>query len=136
MEINDLQEEMAITREKFIEIAKKISKIAGKNINEVIKEAFKNAGLELPKYQSISALYDFKKIKENDTLIFNRGYTRLDNGDVYLFNFKVLDNVYLLYGEYNKDFNTFILDDKGEKALKNDENIEVLGVLTHIERDL
>ena len=62
---------------KFVEIAKKISQLKGENIDDIIKEACDLAGVKIPKYQSIKAQYDYKRIKENDTLIFNMDYTAL-----------------------------------------------------------
>ena len=120
---------------KFVEIAKKISQLKGENIDDIIKEACDLAGVKIPKYQSIKAQYDYKRIKENDTLIFNMDYTELNDGDIYLFNSKVLDREFLLYGEYDREIDGFILGVE-KTILKNNSDIEVLGVLTKVERDL
>ena len=120
---------------KFVEIPKKISQLKGENIDDIIKEACDLAGVKIPKYQSIKAQYDYKRIKENDTLIFNMDYTELNDGDIYLFNSKVLDREFLLYGEYDREIDGFILGVE-KTILKNNSDIEVLGVLTKVERDL
>lgn len=120
---------------KFIEIANKISQLTGGNINDIIKEACDLAGVKIPKYQSVIAQYDYKRIKENDSLIFNMDYTELNDGDIYLFTSKVLDRKFLLYGEYDREIDGFILGVE-KTTLKNNSDIEVLGVLTKVERNL
>lgn len=122
-------------QEKAIEIINLISEMTGENTDDIIKEACTMAGLKIPTYQTIKAPYSYKRIKENDTLIFNTSYTKLDDSDIYLFNFSVLDDNYLLYGEYKKELDSFttgILD----IDLKNCENIKILGVLTKVEREI
>ena len=120
---------------KFVEIAKKISQLKGENIDDIIKEACDLAGVKIPKYQSIKAQYDYKRIKENDTLIFNMDYTELDDGDIYLFNFNIFNKTLLLYREYNKEYDGFFVE-VGNKIIDIDDSVQVLGVLTKIERDL
>ena len=48
---------------------------------------------------------------------------------------KVLNKKFSLYGEYNKEIDGFILGVE-KTILKNNSDIEVLGVLTKVERDL
>ena len=121
--------------EKFKEILKDIAKLSGQDINEVIKEAFEKAGLKMPNYQSIKALYDYKNIKENDTLIFDMDYTELEDGKIYLFEFEIWNRDILLYAEYNKKIDSFILSEEEKKILKrDDEDIKILGILIKTEK--
>lgn len=121
--------------EKFKEILKDIAKLSGQDISEVIKEAFEKAGLKMPNYQSIKALYDYKNIKENDTLIFDMDYTELEDGKIYLFEFEIGNRDILLYAEYNKKIDSFILSDEEKKILKrDDEDIKILEILIKTEK--
>ncbi len=123
--------------EKFKEILKDIAKLSGQDISEVIKEAFEKAGLKMPNYQSIKALYDYKNIKENDTLIFDMDYTELEDGKIYLFEFEIGNRDILLYAEYNKKIDSFILSEEEKKILKrDDEDIKILGILIKTEKIL
>ncbi len=123
------------TKEIF-EIIKKIGEMTGQSPNEIIKEVFKIAGVKIPNYQYIKAIYSYKDIKENDILIFNMDYTELEEGKIYLFSFELVGKKYLIYAEYNKELNSFILEDKTEKILVVDENIKILGVLTKTKREI
>lgn len=123
--------------EKLKEILKDIAKLSGQDISEVIKEAFEKAGLKMPNYQSIKALYDYKNIKENDTLIFDMDYTELEDGKIYLFEFEIGNRDILLYAEYNKKIDSFILSEEEKKILKrDDEDIKILGILIKTEKIL
>ena len=112
-----------------------LAKLRGQDPYEVLQEAFKSCGIKKPDYKKATALYDYGNIKKDDTLIFNMDYTELDDGDIYLFSSKVLNKKFSLYGEYNKEIDGFILGVE-KTILKNNSDIEVLGVLTKVERDL
>ena len=62
-------------------------------------------------------------------------YTNLIDGDIYLFNFNILNKTLILYGEYNKEYDGFFIE-VGNKIIDIDDSVKVLGVLTQIERDL
>ena len=123
------------TKEIF-KIIKKIGEMTGQNSNEIIKEVFKIVGIKIPNYQYIEATYSYKDIKENDTLIFNMDYTELKDGKIYLFNFKIGGKEFLLYAEYSKELNSFILEDKPKKIIEVDEDIEILGALIKIRKGI
>lgn len=123
------------TKEIF-EIIKKIGEMTGQSPNEIIKEAFKIADIKIPHYQYVKAIYDYKDIKENDILIFNFDDIELKDGKIYLFSFELVRKKYLIYAEYSKELNSFILDDKSEKIIEVDECIEILGALIKIKREI
>ena len=123
------------TKEIF-EIIKKIGEMTGQSPNEIIKEAFKIAGVKIPNYQYIKAIYSYKGIKENDILIFNMDYTELEEGKIYLFSFELVGKKYLIYAEYNKELNSFIFGEELKRSLKADEDIKILGMLVKIQKEL
>ena len=121
---------------EFFEIIKKIGEMTGQSPNEIIKEAFKIAGVKIPNYQYIKAIYSYKGIKENDFLVFDMDDTELEEGKIYLFSFELVRKKYLIFAEYSKELNSFILDDKSEKIIEVDECIEILGALIKIKREI
>ena len=121
---------------EIFKIIKKIGEMTGQSPNEIIKEVLKIAGVKIPNYQYIEAIYSYKDIKENDTLIFNMDDTELKDGKIYLFNFKIGGKEFLLYAEYSKELNSFIFEDKPEKIIKVDEDIEILGTLIKIRKEI
>lgn len=120
---------------KALEIIENIRALAGETAPEILKEIYHTAGIKIPVYSKFTAPYSYKRIKENDTLIFNMDYTELDDGDIYLFNFNIFNKTLLLYGEYNKEYDGFFVE-VGNKIIDIDDSVQVLGVLTKIERDL
>ena len=110
--------------------------MTGQSPNEIIKEAFKIAGVKIPNYQYIKAIYSYKGIKENDILIFNMDYTELEEGKIYLFSFELVGKKYLIYAEYNKELNSFIFGEELKRSLKADEDIKILGMLVKIQKEL
>ena len=122
-------------RKKALEIIENIRALTGETVPEILKEVYHTAGIKIPVYSKFTAPYSYKRIKENDTLIFNMDYTELDDGDIYLFNFNIFNKTLLLYGEYNKEYDGFFVE-VGNKIIDIDDSVQVLGVLTKIERDL
>lgn len=120
---------------KALEIIELIRSLTGEKSIDVIKEVYDTAGVKVPIYKRFTAPYSYKRIKENDTLIFNMDYTNLDDGSIYLFEFTMLDKTLILYGEYNKEYDGFFIE-VGNKIIDIDDSVQVLGVLTQIERDL
>ena len=120
---------------KALEIIENIRALAGETAPEILKEVYHTAGLKIPIYKRFTAPYSYKRIKENDTLIFNMDYTNLIDGDIYLFNFNILNKTLILYGEYNKEYDGFFIE-VGNKIIDIDDSVQVLGVLTQIEREL
>lgn len=120
---------------KALEIIENIRALTGETVPEILKEVYHTAGIKIPVYSKFTAPYSYKRIKENDTLIFNMDYTELDDGDIYLFNFNIFNKTLLLYGEYNKEYDGFFVE-VGNKIIDIDDSVQVLGVLTKIERDL
>lgn len=120
---------------KALEIIENIRALTGETVPEILKEVYHTAGIKIPVYSKFTAPYSYKRIKENDTLIFNMDYTELDDGDIYLFNFNIFNKTLLLYGEYNKEYDGFFVE-VGNKIIDIDNSVQVLGVLTKIERDL
>ena len=120
---------------KALEIIELIRSLTGEKSIDVIKEVYDTAGVKVPIYKRFTAPYSYKRIKENDTLIFNMDYTNLDDGSIYLFEFTMLDKTLILYGEYNKEYDGFFVE-VGNKIIDIDDSVQVLGVLTKIERDL
>ena len=120
---------------KALEIIESIRALTGETVPEILKEVYHTAGIKIPVYSKFTAPYSYKRIKENDTLIFNMDYTELDDGDIYLFNFNIFNKTLLLYGEYNKEYDGFFVE-VGNKIIDIDDSVQVLGVLTKIERDL
>lgn len=120
---------------KALEIIENIRALTGETVPEILKEFYHTAGIKIPVYSKFTAPYSYKRIKENDTLIFNMDYTELDDGDIYLFNFNIFNKTLLLYGEYNKEYDGFFVE-VGNKIIDIDDSVQVLGVLTKIERDL
>ena len=122
-------------REKALEIIELIRSLTGETTADILKEIYDTAGVKVPIYKRFTAPYSYKRIKENDTLIFNMDYTNLDDGSIYLFEFTMLDKTLILYGEYNKEYDGFFIE-VGNKIIDIDDSVQVLGVLTQIERDL
>ena len=120
---------------EFLKIAKKIYKINGQNIDEIIKKAIEKTGIKINNYQYIKSMYDYKNIKENDTLIFNTDYKKLNDKKIYIFSCEVSDRIYLLYAEYNQELNSFVFENKPRSFLEVDENIKILGILSKIEKE-
>ena len=120
---------------KALEIIELIRSLASESSIDIIKEVYHTAGVKVPIYKRFTAPYSYKRIKENDTLIFNMDYTNLDDGSIYLFEFTMLDKTLILYGEYNKEYDGFFIE-VGNKIIDIDDSVQVLGVLTQIERDL
>lgn len=136
--LNEVIEEYKQTLErgkKALEIIENIRALAGETAPEILKEVYHTAGLKVPLYKSFKAPYSYKRIKENDTLIFNTDYTELDDSSIYLFEFTIFNKTLLLYGEYSKEYDGFIIE-VGDKIINNSEDVQVLGVLTQIEREL
>lgn len=119
---------------KALEIIESIRSLTGEKSIDIIKEVYNTAGLKVPIYKRFTAPYSYKRIKENDTLIFNMDYTSLEDGNIYLFEFTIFDKTLILYGEYNKKYNGFIIE-VGDKIIDIDDSVQVLGVLRQIERD-
>lgn len=119
---------------KAIEIVELISSLSGETPEEILKEIYNTTGLRVPIYKRFTAPYSYKRIKENDTLIFNMDYTSLEDGNIYLFEFTIFDKTLILYGEYNKKYDGFIIE-VGDKIIDIDDSVQVLGVLRQIERD-
>lgn len=120
---------------KALEIIESIRSLTNGTTADVLKEVYHTAGVKVPIYKRFTAPYSYKRIKENDTLIFNMDYTNLIDGDIYLFNFNILNKTLILYGEYNKEYDGFFIE-VGNKIIDIDDSVQVLGVLTKIERDL
>ena len=136
--LNEVIEEYKKTLErgkKALEIIERIRSLTNGTTADVLKEVYHTAGVKVPIYKRFTAPYSYKRIKENDTLIFNMDYTNLIDGDIYLFNFNILNKTLLLYGEYNKEYDGFFIK-VGNKIIDIDDSVQVLGVLTKIERDL
>ena len=136
--LNEVIEEYKKTLErgkKALEIIERIRSLTNGTTADVLKEVYHTAGVKVPIYKRFTAPYSYKRIKENDTLIFNMDYTYLIDGDIYLFNFNILNKTLLLYGEYNKEYDGFFIE-VGNKIIDIDDSVQVLGVLTKIERDL
>lgn len=136
--LNEVIEEYKKTLErgkKALEIIESIRSLTNGTTADVLKEVYHTAGIKIPVYSKFTAPYSYKRIKENDTLIFNMDYTELDDGDIYLFNFNIFNKTLLLYGEYNKEYDGFFVE-VGNKIIDIDDSVQVLGVLTKIERDL
>ena len=120
---------------KALEIIENIRALTGETVPEILKEVYHTAGIKIPVYSKFTAPYSYKRIKENDTLIFNMDYTNLEDGNIYLFEFTIFDKTLILYGEYNKEYDGFFIE-VGNKIIDIDDSVKVLGVLTQIERDL
>lgn len=120
---------------KALEIIESIRSLTNGTTADVLKEVYHMAGVKVPIYKRFTAPYSYKRIKENDTLIFNMDYTKLDDGNIYLFEFTMFDKTLILYGEYNKEYDGFFIE-VGNKIIDIDDSIQVLGVLTQIEREL
>lgn len=136
--LNEVIEEYKKTLErgkKALEIIERIRSLTNGTTADVLKEVYHTAGVKVPIYKRFTAPYSYKRIKENDTLIFNMDYTNLIDGDIYLFNFNIFNKTLLLYGEYNKEYDGFFVE-VGNKIIDIDDSVQVLGVLTKIERDL
>ena len=62
-------------------------------------------------------------------------YTELEDGKIYLFEFEIGNRDILLYAEYNKKIDSFILGEEEKKILKrDDEDIKILGILIKTEK--
>ncbi len=136
--LNEVIEEYKKTLErgkKALEIIERIRSLTNGTTADVLKEVYHTAGVKVPIYKRFTAPYSYKRIKENDTLIFNMDYTNLIDGDIYLFNFNILNKTLILYGEYNKEYDGFFIE-VGNKIIDIDDSVQVLGVLTQIEREL
>lgn len=136
--LNEVIEEYKKTLErgkKALEIIERIRSLTNGTTADVLKEVYHTAGIKIPVYSKFTAPYSYKRIKENDTLIFNMDYTELDDGDIYLFNFNIFNKTLILYGEYNKEYDGFFIE-VGNKIIDIDDSVQVLGVLTQIEREL
>lgn len=120
---------------KALEIIELIRSLASESSIDIIKEVYHTAGVKVPIYKRFTAPYSYKRIKENDTLIFNMDYTKLDDENIYLFEFTIFDKTLILYGEYNKKYDGFIIE-VGDKIIDIDDSVQVLGVLAKIEREL
>ena len=136
--LNEVIEEYKKTLErgkKALEIIERIRSLTNGTTADVLKEVYHTAGVKVPIYKRFTAPYSYKRIKENDTLIFNMDYTNLIDGGIYLFNFNILNKTLILYGEYNKEYDGFFIE-VGNKIIDIDDSVQVLGVLTQIEREL
>ena len=137
--LNEVIEEYKKTLErgkKALEIIERIRSLTNGTTADVLKEVYHTAGVKVPIYKRFTAPYSYKRIKENDTLIFNMDYTELKDGKIYLFNFKIGGKEFLLYAEYSKELNSFILEDKPKKIIEVDEDIEILGALIKIRKGI
>lgn len=89
-------------------------------------------------YVSVETDVNLKNIKKNDVLIFDTNKKVLKNEDIYLVNFKIDDIERVLFGEYNKKLDCFILAENLNKnpiaALKKDKAIEIIGKLVKLTR--
>ena len=136
--LNEVIEEYKKTLErgkKALEIIERIRSLTNGTTADVLKEVYHTAGVKVPIYKRFTAPYSYKRIKENDTLIFNTDYTNLEDGNIYLFEFTIFDKTLILYGEYNKEYDGFFIE-VGNKIIDIDDSVQVLGVLTQIEREL
>lgn len=124
--------------EKFMGMVKEMAKKTGKSTNEIIKETFKNANLELPKYSRCTANIDLEDIKKGDSLVFNMNYTKLEDGKIYLFDFysEKFNKTGWIYGKYNKKYDYFKITNKEKGKLINSNNIKILGVLVKIQKEI
>lgn len=120
---------------KVLEIIEGIRSLASETATDILKEVYHMAGVKIPIYKRFTAPYSYKRIKENDTLIFNMDYTNLEDGNIYLFEFTIFDKTLILYGEYSKEYDGFFIE-VGDKIIDIDDGVQVLGVLTQIERDI
>lgn len=113
------------------------AKQTGKSLNEVIEEYKKTIeeGKRQTPYKYVKALTSYKNINKDDLLIFDKNKTELRNKNIYLLQINSRNKVIHLYGEYNQEFDCFILDDKLERVLKRKNNIKILGVLVKVQKE-
>lgn len=111
-----------------------ISKSMNKSPYEILKEAYKRAGvyqpklksLGVPRYIAYSLEEKFLNIDKGTLLIFDTENKDIENFQLYLIKFNLFDKTHEITAMYDVNNNGFIINNEGF-ILEKVEEIEVIG---------
>lgn len=111
-----------------------ISKNMNKSPYEILKEAYKRAGVYQPKFKSLgvpryitySLEEKFLNIDKGTLLIFDTENQDIENFQLYLIKFNLFDKTHEITAMYDVNNNGFIINNEGF-ILEKAEEIEVIG---------